>query len=247
MSELAKNIVKKLLDDDNFIKECKKDLDEIMKDKKFDVGDLPEVISLVTLVTTKYDAFVVDKNNIVEVFRLLIVELLKKLNLLEESNNEIDKMLEACLNLLVLKVKSRSLWSKLRSCFTTSSEVKQNPLNNKSILNNIRDDEIEILLSNDTSNASTDTGDLTDISTNIDVSGNDVSGNDVSGNDVSGNDVSGNDVSGNDVSGNDVSGNDVSGNDVSGNDVSGNDVSGNDVSGNDVSGNDVSGNDVSGN
>jgi len=116
MSKLAENIVRELLDDDEFVNDCKNELNEIMKDKKFDFGDLPEVMSLVVLVAEKYDTFNVDKNDIIEVFRLLIVELLKRLNIIEESNPEINKMLESCLKLLVLKVKTKSLWQKMCKC-----------------------------------------------------------------------------------------------------------------------------------
>ena len=113
MSKLAENIVRELLDDDIFVNECKVELMEIMKDKKFDLSDLPEVMSLVVLVVEKYDTFNVDSNDIVEVFRLLIVELLKKYDIIEEANPEINKMLESCLKLLVLKVKTKSFWRKL--------------------------------------------------------------------------------------------------------------------------------------
>ena len=109
---LIEDVVKTLLDDDKFVADCKTELTEIMKDGKFDFKDMPEVISLVVIVYDKYGELHVDEKDVVEVFRLLIVGLLKKLGWLEESNLEIEKMLESCLTLLALNVKSKSFWKK---------------------------------------------------------------------------------------------------------------------------------------
>jgi hypothetical protein len=109
---LIEDVVKTLLDDDKFVADCKTELTEIMKDGKFDFKDMPEVISLVVLVYDKYGELHVDEKDVVEVFRLLIVGLLKKLGWLQESNPEIEKMLESCLTLLALNVKSKSFWKK---------------------------------------------------------------------------------------------------------------------------------------
>ena len=43
MSNFAEIIVKELLDDEYFVNDCKKELNEIMKDGKFDTNDLPGV------------------------------------------------------------------------------------------------------------------------------------------------------------------------------------------------------------
>lgn len=111
MSELIEKIVKELLDDNEFVESCKTEIKEIMKDGKFDFKDMPEVIALVVLVYEKYDKLHVEEKDLIEVFRLLIVELLKKLKFMEESNDEINKMLESCLTLLVLQVKTKSFWT----------------------------------------------------------------------------------------------------------------------------------------
>jgi|TARA_B100001093_G_scaffold326332_2_gene311335 hypothetical protein len=111
MSELIEKIVKELLDDNEFVESCKTEIQEIMKDGKFDFKDMPEVIALVVLVYEKYDKLHVEQKDLIEVFRLLIVELLKKLNFMQESNDEINKMLESCLTLLVLQVKTKSFWT----------------------------------------------------------------------------------------------------------------------------------------
>jgi len=120
MSKLPEQIVRELLDDDKFVDECKENLLEILKDKKFDASDMPEVISLVILLVEKYDSFDVNEEDVSEVLKLLVMELIKKLNLTEDVNEEIEKMLDACLRLVVLKVKSKKAkagYKKLFSCF----------------------------------------------------------------------------------------------------------------------------------
>ena len=42
MSNFAEIIVKELLDDEYFVNDCKKELNEIMKDGKFDTNDLSQ-------------------------------------------------------------------------------------------------------------------------------------------------------------------------------------------------------------
>lgn len=113
MSKLPEQIVIELLDDNKFVDECKQDLSEIMKDGRFDANDMPEILSLVVLILHKYDTFDVDEKDIAEVLRILIIELLKEVDLLDEAKPELEKMLDACLKLVVLKVKSKSFWNKV--------------------------------------------------------------------------------------------------------------------------------------
>ena len=120
MNKLPEQIVRELLDNDEFVDECKKNLLEILKDKKFDSSDMPEVISLVVLLAENYDSFNVNEEDVSEVLKLLVMELIKKLKLTEDINEEIEKMLDACLKLVILKVKSKEVrqgCKKLFSCF----------------------------------------------------------------------------------------------------------------------------------
>ena len=114
MNNLSEQIVRELLDDNHFVDECKKNLSSIMEDNQFNINDIPEVISLVVLIVEKYDTFDVNEQDIAEVLRILIIELLKKLNLLNESKSDLEKMLDACLKLVVLKVKSKTFWRNLK-------------------------------------------------------------------------------------------------------------------------------------
>lgn len=116
MSELVKNIVNILLDDTTFVNECQSSLNNIFKDKEFTSSDMPEVLNLVLLVLEKKDNLDINEDNLFEVFRLLIIELLKKLKIIEDTNDELNKMIDSCLKLLKTKVKTTNTLAKLTKC-----------------------------------------------------------------------------------------------------------------------------------
>ena len=117
MIEITEKIVRELLDNEEFVNKCKENLFEILEDKKFNANDVPELINLVVLILEEYDNFKIDEKDIAEVLRIIIIELLKKFNLLDEAKPNLEKMLDSCLKLVVLKVKSKSFWNKIGSFF----------------------------------------------------------------------------------------------------------------------------------
>ena len=117
-TDLIAKIVTELLDDVNFVQDCEKELKEIMKDGKFDFNDMPQVVTLVVLVYEKYDNLHVEKKDVADVFKLLIVELLKKMGwVTEEKKEQIEKMVESCITLLMLNINTQTIWKKMTSCF----------------------------------------------------------------------------------------------------------------------------------
>jgi hypothetical protein len=117
MIEITEKIVRELLDNEEFVNKCKENLFEILEDKKFNANDVPELINLVVLILEEYDNFKIDEKDIAEVLRIIIIELLKKFNLLDEAKPNLEKMLDSCLKLVVLKVKSKTFWNKIASFF----------------------------------------------------------------------------------------------------------------------------------
>ena len=117
MIEVTEKIIRELLDNEEFVNKCKENLLEILEDKKFNANDVPELINLVVLILEEYDNFEIDEKDIAEVLRVIIVELLEKFNLLDEAKPDLEKMLDSCLKLVVLKVKSKSFWNKIGSFF----------------------------------------------------------------------------------------------------------------------------------
>ena len=119
MSELAKNIVSTLLGDDNFVSQCSESLKEILEDKKFDSSDLPEVLNLVVLIMDKSDNVEIKEENIEEVFKTLVIELLKKLDVFDEPSEQVNKMIDSCIKLLKSKVKTSTFFSKVKKWFAS--------------------------------------------------------------------------------------------------------------------------------
>lgn len=117
MIELTEKIVRELLDNEEFVNKCKENLLKILEDKKFDANDVPELINLVVLILEEYDNFEIDEKDIAEVLRVIIVELLEKFNLFDEAKPDLEKILDSCLKLVILKVKSKTLWNKVKSFF----------------------------------------------------------------------------------------------------------------------------------
>lgn len=117
MIEITEKIVRELLDNEEFVNKCKLNLLEILEDKKFDVNDVPELINLVVLILQEYDNFEIDEKDIAEVLRVIIVELLQKFNLLDEAKPDLEKMLDSCLKLVILRVKSKTFWNKVIGFF----------------------------------------------------------------------------------------------------------------------------------
>ena len=117
-TDLIAKIVSELLDDDTFVKDCEKELKEIMKDGKFDFNDMPQIVTLVVLVYEKYDNLHVEEKDVADVFKLLIIELLKKMGwVTEEKKEQIEKMVESCITLLMLNINTQTIWKKMTSCF----------------------------------------------------------------------------------------------------------------------------------
>lgn len=115
MNPLVRQIVDKLLDDTEFITQCEEKLNEIMEDKKFDFKDTPHVISLVVLVVDKYDDIKIKKENVVETFKVLTMELLKRVDALDDCQEQIEAMLDSCLQLLVMKVNTGSIINSIKN------------------------------------------------------------------------------------------------------------------------------------
>ena len=118
---LAEEVCKELLDDEIFVNTCKGYLYDILEDGKLTTGDLPRVFDIVCYVYSEQKTLrLIEETDIVEVLRLLIVELLRKLELAENAQMEEEgfkRMIETCLNLIVKRVKTtRSCWEG-SSCF----------------------------------------------------------------------------------------------------------------------------------
>jgi len=109
--------VEAIINDAKFTSACEKEIKEIMKDGKFDLNDMPQVLKMVVLIYDKSDNLHVNQGEVEEVFRLLIMELLKKMGWITlENTEEITKMVDRCMILLMLNVKTKSCRKSIFSC-----------------------------------------------------------------------------------------------------------------------------------
>ena len=113
--KIIEKIIQELLDDDAFVYECRKEIEDIFEDQKIDIDDIPEILSLIIIISQKYYLFMnITDDDIYEIFSILIIELFKKFNILQEENDnpKINKILQSSLKLLVYHVKiKKSKWS----------------------------------------------------------------------------------------------------------------------------------------
>lgn len=103
---IIEDIVAELLDDDEFVYDCRIKIEEIFKDNKIDYDDIPEILSLVIILSQKYYLFFdITEQDIYEIFSILIIELLKKFKILNTDDPKVNKIIQSSLKLLVLHVK----------------------------------------------------------------------------------------------------------------------------------------------
>lgn len=103
--KIVEKIVKELLDDDEFIYECRKEIEEIFTDKKIDIDDIPDILSLIIIVSQKYYLFFnITNEDIYEIFSILIIEILKRFKILQKDDPKINKLIQSSLKLIVLHV-----------------------------------------------------------------------------------------------------------------------------------------------
>ena len=104
--KIIEDIVAELLDDDEFVYDCRIQIEEIVKDNKIDYDDIPEILSLVIILSQKYYLFFdITEQDIYEIFSILIIELLKKFKILNRDDPKVNKIIQSSLKLLVLHVK----------------------------------------------------------------------------------------------------------------------------------------------
>lgn len=113
-NELVNKIVKEILDNEDFVNKCKKNIMEIIKDGKIDTNDVPDILSLVIDLVNETPEIEISEDKIIEVFRIIIMKLFDELNLVEDDNAElIKKLLESGLKLLKVQVKQKKIFTKI--------------------------------------------------------------------------------------------------------------------------------------
>ena len=125
MNKTNQKVLAYLLDDKEFINKVKVRIDKIMEDDKLDISDLVPIISLVIEIVKNKDIFLeIDKKDIAEVFRCLLLSIFEQLEIYKKLKNKtglddeiiqkkVDSIIENLLIILVSKVKTMSFFKKI--------------------------------------------------------------------------------------------------------------------------------------
>lgn len=125
-NKLISDIVKTILDNDNFYSSCEDSIKKILADNKINEKDIPIILGLIVKVYNNYKLISIDKKDIKEVFILLFIELIEKLNLDDSLDKEnIILFLEPQIDLLLISIETNvdiGCFKKLCCC----SNLKKN-------------------------------------------------------------------------------------------------------------------------
>lgn len=117
-----------LIDDESFINECKNDIGNILKDNKITSNDIPYIIKIIVLAFKKSKTIDINDNDLNLFIKILLVELLKKLNVHDDLEKiltpEINDMIDTCVDLLRVQLitTSYSIFKSLKKCFSNCTK-----------------------------------------------------------------------------------------------------------------------------
>jgi len=102
---LVSNIVKTILDNDNYYKNCEVSIRKIYADNKIDSKDIPVILNLLVSTYNNYSTFSIDKKDIKEVFILLFIEMIERLEWTDTINlEETINLLSPQIDLLLITI-----------------------------------------------------------------------------------------------------------------------------------------------
>ena len=114
--------IKKLVDDQEFIKNLDERIKEITKDGKINSNDIPDLMLIVLECSDNLGKFDLTYNEILEILEEFIMHILETRNLIEEKDKEtVEKLLRTVIKLTMARpqVKSwfKNLWNIIKSKF----------------------------------------------------------------------------------------------------------------------------------
>mgnify|MGYP001355833930 CR=1 FL=1 len=125
MRKTKNEVITCLLDDDDFINDIKLQVNKIMADDKLDISDLVPIVTLVIeIIKNRKVIFDIDKKDISEVFRCLLLSIFERLEVYNKIKNKtgledeiikkkVDLIIENLLTILISKIKTISFLKKI--------------------------------------------------------------------------------------------------------------------------------------
>lgn len=117
---LFNSTVKKMFDDEDFVKSLDEKVSEITKDGKVDSKDIPELMLIVLEVTDNLKKFNLTYDEILKVLEEFIIYIIETKNLVEEKDKEeVNRLIKTVIKLTmarpVVSKWFKKMWDKLKS------------------------------------------------------------------------------------------------------------------------------------
>jgi hypothetical protein len=121
--------VKALIDDIQFVKSVEDNIKEIIKDGKITVGDVPEVVAIVTDCYNNMSKFNLTYEELPQVLVEVVNYMIDTYDLVpDEEEEEFKRMIDMAVKLIMLQPKVKKgamkLWGKIKSAFSCSCTKK---------------------------------------------------------------------------------------------------------------------------
>jgi hypothetical protein len=126
---LVSNIVKTILDNDNYYKNCEESMRKIYADNKIDSNDIPIILNLLVSTYNNYSTFSIDKKDIKEVLILIFIEMIERLEWTYNINlEETINLLSPQIDLLLITINTNTeCIEKCKRFFCCASKNKTDP------------------------------------------------------------------------------------------------------------------------
>ena len=121
-NKVLNSAIKKLVDDEEFIKSLDERIKEITRDGKIDSKDIPDLMLIVLECSDNLGKFDLTYDEILQILEEFIMYILETRNLIEEKDKEsIEKLLRTVLKLTMARpqIKSwfKTMWKKIKAKF----------------------------------------------------------------------------------------------------------------------------------
>ena len=125
MNDTNRKVVTCLLDDTNFINNITIQIDQIMEDDNIDLSDIVPIVTLIVEIVKNNKIFLkIDKKDIAEVIRCLLINIFEKLEIYKKLKaktglddniieKKVDSIIENLLSILVSKIKTMTFFRKI--------------------------------------------------------------------------------------------------------------------------------------
>lgn len=117
MEKNMNDIIYELINNKPFINEIKDSIINITNDNKINILDIPDFINILVIITNNYQK--INKSDIDIFYKILFLKITDILELhIDDKDNNINKILDICINLIKIQVKTKKWYHNFKSCLS---------------------------------------------------------------------------------------------------------------------------------